>query len=72
MIVEPMTNVKLEDNINLMGKIPYSVSSIVCVPILNQSIILKPGFVTKGMISYWIDITGSICRFSLDQTIEKT
>lgn len=32
MIVEPMANDKLEDNINLMGKISYSASSIVCVP----------------------------------------
>ncbi len=32
MIVEPMANNKLEDNINLMGKISYSVSAIVCVP----------------------------------------
>lgn len=32
MIVEPMANDKLEDNINLMGKISYLVSSIVCVP----------------------------------------
>jgi 2-polyprenyl-3-methyl-5-hydroxy-6-metoxy-1,4-benzoquinol methylase len=32
MIIEPMAKDKLEDNINLMGKISYSVSSIICVP----------------------------------------
>lgn len=32
MIVEPLANDKLEDNLNLMGKISYAVSSIVCVP----------------------------------------
>jgi hypothetical protein len=32
MIIEPMAKDKLEDNINLMGKISYSVSSIVCFP----------------------------------------
>ena len=32
MIIEPMAHDKLEDNINLMGKISYSVSSIICVP----------------------------------------
>ena len=32
MIVEPNANDKLEDNINLMGKIFFTVSPIVCVP----------------------------------------
>lgn len=34
MIVEPLANDKLEDNLNLVGKISYAVSSIVCVLIL--------------------------------------
>lgn len=32
MIIEPMANDKLEDNLNLVGKIYYSASTIVCVP----------------------------------------
>lgn len=32
MIIEPMANDKLEDNLNLVGKIHYSASTIVCVP----------------------------------------
>ena len=32
MIIEPMAKDKLEDNIILMGKTSYSVSSIICVP----------------------------------------
>ena len=32
MLVEPFANDKLEDNLNPLGRIFYSVSSIVCVP----------------------------------------
>ena len=32
MLVEPFANDKLEDNLNPLGRIYYSVSSIVCVP----------------------------------------
>lgn len=32
MIVEPVANDRLEDNLNLNGKISYAVSSVVCVP----------------------------------------
>jgi len=32
MLVEPFANDKLEDNLNPIGRIYYSVSSIVCVP----------------------------------------
>lgn len=32
MIVEPLANDRLEDNLNLNGKISYAVSSVVCVP----------------------------------------
>ena len=36
MIVEPIANDKSEDSINLMGKIFYSVSPIVCVPFFSR------------------------------------
>ena len=32
MIIEPMANDNIEDNLNLVGKIYYSASSIICVP----------------------------------------
>lgn len=32
MIVEPMANDKLEDNLNLVGRIYYSASTVICVP----------------------------------------
>lgn len=32
MIIEPMANDNVEDNLNLVGKIYYSASSIICVP----------------------------------------
>ena len=32
MIVEPMAKDRIEDNLNLVGKIYYSASSIICVP----------------------------------------
>jgi hypothetical protein len=32
MIIEPMANDKIEDNLNLVGKIYYAASSIICVP----------------------------------------
>lgn len=32
MILESMTKDKLENNINLVGKISYSVSPIICIP----------------------------------------
>ncbi len=32
MIVEPMANDKIEDNLNMVGRIYYSASSKVCVP----------------------------------------
>ncbi|HXT83003.1 MAG TPA: SAM-dependent methyltransferase, partial [Verrucomicrobiae bacterium] len=32
MIIEPMANDNIEDNLNLVGKIYYAASSIVCVP----------------------------------------
>jgi len=32
MIVEPMANDRIEDNLNLVGKIYYAFSSIICVP----------------------------------------
>lgn len=32
MIVEPMANDNLEDNLNIVGKIYYSASSVICVP----------------------------------------
>ncbi|WP_222424942.1 class I SAM-dependent methyltransferase [Candidatus Nitrosocosmicus arcticus] len=32
MIVEPMTNDKVEDNLNMVGRIYYSASCIICVP----------------------------------------
>ena len=31
-VVEPFANDKLEDNLNPLGRVFYSVSSIVCVP----------------------------------------
>ncbi|CAN5684026.1 hypothetical protein BH23THE1_BH23THE1_07820 [soil metagenome] len=32
MIVEPMANDKIEDNLNMVGRIYYATSSIICVP----------------------------------------
>jgi SAM-dependent methyltransferase len=32
MIVEPMANDQIEDNLNLVGKMYYAASSIICVP----------------------------------------
>jgi hypothetical protein len=32
MLVEPFANDKVEDNLNPLGRVFYSVSSIVCVP----------------------------------------
>jgi SAM-dependent methyltransferase len=32
MIIEPMANDRIEDNLNLIGKIYYAASSIICVP----------------------------------------
>ncbi len=32
MIVEPMANDKIEDNLNMVGRIYYSASCIICVP----------------------------------------
>jgi len=32
MIIEPMANDNVEDNLNLVGKIYYAASSIICVP----------------------------------------
>lgn len=32
MIVEPMANDKIEDNLNMVGRIYYAASSIICVP----------------------------------------
>lgn len=32
MVVEPMANDKLEDNLNLVGRIYYSASTVICVP----------------------------------------
>ena len=32
MIVEPMANDKIEDNLNMIGRIYYAASSIICVP----------------------------------------
>lgn len=38
MIVEPFANDKLEDNLNPLGRVFYSVSSMVCVPAsLNEN-----------------------------------
>jgi len=34
--------------------------------VINQSGYSKLEFVTKGMISYWINITASVCGFSFD------
>ena len=31
-IVEPMANDKIEDNLNMVGRIYYAASSIICVP----------------------------------------
>lgn len=36
MIVEPMANDKIEDYLNMVGRIYYAASSIICVPILLQ------------------------------------
>lgn len=32
MIIEPIANDNLEDNFNLVGRISYAASSLVCVP----------------------------------------
>ena len=32
MIVEPMANDKIEDNLNMVGRIDYAASPIICVP----------------------------------------
>jgi hypothetical protein len=32
MIVEPMANDNIEENLNLVGRIYYSASSLICVP----------------------------------------
>jgi hypothetical protein len=32
MIIEPMTNDKVEENINLIGRVYYPASSLICVP----------------------------------------
>jgi hypothetical protein len=32
MIIEPMANDKVEDNLNLVGRIYYAASTVVCVP----------------------------------------
>lgn len=38
MLVEPFANDKLEDNLNPLGRVFYSVSSVVCVPAsLNEN-----------------------------------
>ena len=38
MLVEPFANDKVEDNLNPLGRLFYSVSSIVCVPAsLNEN-----------------------------------
>jgi len=38
MLVEPFANNKVEDNLNPLGRVFYSVSSIVCVPAsLNEN-----------------------------------
>jgi hypothetical protein len=38
MFVEPFANDKLEDNLNPLGRVLYSVSSVVCVPAsLNEN-----------------------------------
>lgn len=38
MLVEPFANDRLEDNLNPLGRVFYSVSSVVCVPAsLNEN-----------------------------------
>ena len=38
MLVEPFANDKIEDNLNPLGRLFYSVSSVVCVPAsLNEN-----------------------------------
>lgn len=38
MLVEPFANDKVEDNLNPLGRVFYSVSSVVCVPAsLNEN-----------------------------------
>ena len=49
MVVEPMAGDRLEDNLNLVGRLYYAGSTMVCVPTsLSQAVGAAPGASRRG------------------------